>query len=237
MKWSYEEDYIVCKFYLSHTDSWKNCMNELMSQLQSAGFGARGKGTVRMRIQNFVHLHTGGGLSNVANQSRTVYSTMSNQLSNQENTARLKAYINNHYVGTPIDTTVALGFTDGGLSNFVMTEPLGKPFSEVLLDLIDRHDLTDSQVYNHGGVSRQTFSDIRNNRANVSKKTVIQLCIGAQLTYEEAIQLMEAAGYTLSNNNMLDVIIAWHLKERIYKTEEIDNALCDYNLKAIFSIA
>ena len=36
---------------------------------------------------------------------------------------------------------------------------------------------------------------------------------------------------------MLDVIIAWHLKERIYKTEEIDNALCDYNLKAIFSIA
>lgn len=189
-----------------------------------------------MRIQNYEHLHTERGLSNVTKQSRNVYTAIAHQISPHFDTESLRSYINHNYQGIPIDTTTILPFSNGGLSNFVMSEPLGKPFSEVLFGLIDKHGLTDSDIYNAGCVSRQMFSDIRNNRTNVSKKTVIQLCIGAKLTYEEGLQLMAAAGYTFSNNHMIDVIIVWHLKEQIYDTTKIDTALCDYQLKAIFSI-
>jgi hypothetical protein len=237
MKWTFEEDYLVCKFYLAHIESWGEHIGEIMEQLNAAGFGARPKGSVRMRIQNYEYLLTGDGLSNVATQSRNVYTVMVHQAGCPSDTMRLRAYISQNYLGAPVDTMAIRPFSDGGLSSFVMIEPLGRPFSEVLLGLIDKHGLTDSQVYNAGCVSRQTFSDIRNNKTNISKKTVIQLCIGAQLTYEEGLQLMEAAGYTLSNNQMIDVIIAWHLKERVYDTNKIDTALCDYQQKSIFSIA
>lgn len=39
MKWSHEEDYIVCSFYLSHPNNWKQHIDELMALLKQAGYG------------------------------------------------------------------------------------------------------------------------------------------------------------------------------------------------------
>ena len=103
MKWTFEEDYIVGKFYLSHIDSWRVQINELMVLLKSAGFGSRDKGSVRMRLQNFEHIHSGGGLSNVAKQTHTIYAILVNQSGPQSNAACLQAYINQYYAGTSID--------------------------------------------------------------------------------------------------------------------------------------
>ena len=71
--WSAKEDLIVCKFYLSHIDTWRSYIDNLMVELTDAGFGTRDKGAVIMRIQNYAYLHTGCGLSNASNQSCTIY--------------------------------------------------------------------------------------------------------------------------------------------------------------------
>ncbi len=71
--WSPKEDLIVCKFYLSHINTWRSYIDNLMVELTDAGFGARDKGAVIMRIQNYAYLHTGCGLSNASNQSQTIY--------------------------------------------------------------------------------------------------------------------------------------------------------------------
>ena len=71
MKWEFEEDFIVCKFYLSHVDSWKQHIDEVLAELNIRGF-TRDKNKVQMRISNFEYLHTGHGLCHPAKQSRRI---------------------------------------------------------------------------------------------------------------------------------------------------------------------
>ena len=73
MKWSHEEDYIVCSFYLSHLDNWKQHIDELMELLKQAGYGNRKRDSIIMRVHNYEYLHTGKGLANYARQSKAVY--------------------------------------------------------------------------------------------------------------------------------------------------------------------
>jgi len=75
MKWQVKEDEIVCVFYLKHQNDWqknKN-INHLMNLLHCAGYTTRDETSTRMRIDNFMYLHTGHGLSHPAKQSRDVY--------------------------------------------------------------------------------------------------------------------------------------------------------------------
>ena len=76
--WSLKEDLVVCKFYLSNTNTWKSRIDTLMVELIKAGFGSRDKSAVIMRVQNYAYLHTGCGLSNASNQSRTIYKLVVN---------------------------------------------------------------------------------------------------------------------------------------------------------------
>ena len=71
--WSLKEDCIVCEFYLNRVDTWQSSVDILMSILKDAGFGARERTAVIMRVQNYAYLHTGHGLSNASKQSRIVY--------------------------------------------------------------------------------------------------------------------------------------------------------------------
>ena len=49
--WPFEEDFIVAKFYLSHVDSWKEHIDELLEELKQAGF-EREKKKVETRNSN-----------------------------------------------------------------------------------------------------------------------------------------------------------------------------------------
>ena len=35
MKWSFEEDFIACKYYLSHVDTWRDHIDKLMNELDN----------------------------------------------------------------------------------------------------------------------------------------------------------------------------------------------------------
>ena len=77
MTWTFGEDYLVCQFFMEHTESWNDELDYLMNLVQEYGFHNRSKATVRMRLQNYVYLHNGDkGLSNVAKQSRDIYSAI-----------------------------------------------------------------------------------------------------------------------------------------------------------------
>ncbi len=233
MNWSFEEDYIVCEFYLSHVNSWRAHIDELMLKLSESGFIDREKGSAIMRVQNVESLHTGKGLSNVAKQTKNVYAAMIEKINNPAKTEKLKAYISQNYIEP--ETENIYNSNTELIDDFVMTKPIGPTFSEVLFKFIDKYGYKDSQVYHSCSLSRKTFSDIRNHRGNVSKKTVMQLCFGVKLTYDESVELMEAAGYAFSNNNMLDIIVKWHLEQRIYSTLEVDCVLYENNIRTLFS--
>ena len=46
--WSFKEDYIVCKFYLEHVQSWKENFEILMALLRDNDFLSRDKGSVKL---------------------------------------------------------------------------------------------------------------------------------------------------------------------------------------------
>lgn len=230
-RWSFEEDFIVATYYLSHIDTWKEHLDELMGKLAAAGYGNRNIGSAKMRIQNYQYLHTGlHGLSNPATQSRKIYNGI---MSARVHSTLIQVYIANNYSPSITGGTINLSETND-MMDFVCPKKLGASFSEVLFELIG-DNRTDPQVYKACQVSKQTFSDIRSNKANVSKKTVLQLCVGMELSYEDSLRLMEAAGFTFSKSIMTDVIIEWHLKERIYDKDEIDCALFDNKAKTLFA--
>lgn len=50
--WTFEEDYMVCDFYLNHLNDWQQCLDQLTIALRELGFN-RDKRYVKMRVQNF----------------------------------------------------------------------------------------------------------------------------------------------------------------------------------------
>lgn len=234
MKWSHEEDYIVCSFYLSHLDNWKQHIDELMALLKQAGYGNRKRSSVIMRVHNYEYLHTGKGLSNYAKQSKAVYDSFINRTTKPIVYESLRAYIKESYSeakpGFEADVTVP-----ESEFNFIYTEPLGPTFQEVLFDFIDKRGMKDSEVYNACLVRRDTFSHIRKGDKGVSKRTVKQLCFGLKLTYDEAVVLMASAGYAFSSSNLSDVIVAYYLKNSMYDIDDANITLYENQAELLFT--
>ena len=244
IKWFYKEDFIVMKFYLDNETSWQKNLHIVMNELDSNGFGARTKRAVRARIGNYKYLHTGSGLSHVADQTRFMYSAWKSIMDKPHVYASIRAAVASTYVPRPA-ATPELRMASERLELFVVSpKSLGPSFPELLFKLIGKHGFTnDSDVYKAAQVKRDVFSAIRGlgtpdkgrkTKKGVAKKTVMQLCIGAKLTYEEAVELMEAAGYAFSKNNLTDVIFAEHLKRGIHNIFEVNESLYESGAPILF---
>lgn len=234
MKWSHEEDYIVCSFYLSHIDNWNQHIDELIALLKQAGFGNRKRSAVIMRVHNYEYLHTGKGLSNYAKQSKAVYNSFISRTTKLVVYECLRAYIKESYLEAKSEFEADVDVPESEFK-FIYTEPLGPTFQEVLFDFIDKRGMKDSEVYNACLVGRDTFSHIRKGDKGVSKRTVKQLCFGLKLTYDEAVVLMASAGYAFSSSNLSDVIVAYYLKNCIYDIDDANITLYENNAEMLFT--
>ena len=107
-------------------------------------------------------------------------------------------------------------------------------FSVRLLNLIDKRQLKDSDVYHQANIDRKLFSKIRNDENyHPSKKTVIAFCMALQLTLDETIDLLECAGYSLSHSLKDDLIVEYFIINHNYDIYELNEALFSYGLATI----
>lgn len=234
MKWSFEEDYVVGKFYLSHVDSWRNHIDDLLTELRQYNAG-RDKGSASMRVQNIESLHVGKGLSNVAKQTKNVYDALVGKRNVPQDSSGLQAYITKNFV--PNEELDQETFTDAmiGMTSFVPIDPVGPSFQELLFKFIDDKKLRDPEVYKRSHVGRDTFANIRAGKRGVSKRTVKQLCFGLKLSYEDAVMLMASAGFAFSNNDIGDLIVVYFLKNKIYDIYEVDIELYERKQALLFN--
>lgn len=103
-------------------------------------------------------------------------------------------------------------------------------FTETLLKLIDKSGKKDSEIYKKANLSKQHFSKIRNNpNYKPTKATALALAIALELNLEETQDLIERAGYALSNSSKQDLIVKYFILHRNYNIVDINLALYEFD--------
>ena len=110
----------------------------------------------------------------------------------------------------------------------------GESFAAMLFRLIDEKGLTDPDVYNKAGVSRQTFSKIRSKEDYApSKDTVIALAMALGLTLDEVQDLLNTAGFALSNSSKSDIIISYFFDHDMHDLDLLNETLYEMGFAVI----
>ena len=103
-------------------------------------------------------------------------------------------------------------------------------FTETLLNLIDKTGKKDSQIYKKANLSKQHFSKIRNNPDyKPTKPTALALAVALELDLEQTKDLIQRAGYALSNSSKFDLIVRYFIEQGIYDIMQINLMLYEFD--------
>lgn len=107
-------------------------------------------------------------------------------------------------------------------------------FTQTLLQMLDARNCKDSVIYTRAGLDRRHFSKIRSNpKYQPSKPTAVALALALELDRNDTDILLATAGYTLSDSDTFDLIIAWCIGKGIYNLHEVNQALDYFSQKTI----
>ena len=119
------------------------------------------------------------------------------------------------------------------LADGIRFEP-DESFSECLVRMINEKKLNDPDVYKRANIDRKHFNHIINDRFYRPKKeTAVALAIGMKLNLKETKQLLERAGFVLSDSFVFDQIIHYCIVRRIYNIFDINEILFEYDQKTL----
>jgi hypothetical protein len=107
-------------------------------------------------------------------------------------------------------------------------------FRELLFNLIEQKNTSDPVVYNKAGIDRRHFSKIRSNPNYLPKKnTIIALALALELNKDETVELLNTAGYSLSNSDKSDLVIQFFMERKIYDINMVNEALDQFSLNTL----
>lgn len=99
-------------------------------------------------------------------------------------------------------------------------ETVDSSFSDKLLEIIRTKNLNEVEVYKKADIDRKHFSKIRSNKDYRPKKdTVILLCLSMHLSREETNDLLNRAGFSLSQSSKQDLIAEYFIIRKIYNVQ------------------
>ena len=100
-----------------------------------------------------------------------------------------------------------------------------KNFNDLLFSYIDKKGCKDSEIYKKVNIDRKLFSKIRCNSNYIPRKNiVIKLCLALNLNKNDFTELLNSAGYSLSNNKF-DLVISYFIDNNIYDLNIINDYL------------
>ena len=106
---------------------------------------------------------------------------------------------------------------------------LDEAFNITLVRLITKKGIKNADVYKRANITKDHFSKIISGKIKPKKKTVCALAIALRLNLEETRDLLSRAGFSLTHNEMFDVIIEYFIIHQRYDVFEINNALFTYD--------
>ena len=241
-RWSFEEDYIVCRFsfeYLCRCVSKKE-LDLLIHELKEHGFADRSFNAINKRVRDYQDVFVGRPDNLVTERVKAIATAHMNRMVNPGRFKELQLCIDKmaqHNDECWFENDDIFTSNAQSLHHLVNLEPSAPSFKALVLSHMRKKNLTETEVYKGAFVSRYTFSHIINgrkgknvkpdngNKANVSQRTAMQLCIGLKLTYEEAIYFMACAGHAFKPNEDVDRVVVACLKNGICNIYDVNEEL------------
>jgi hypothetical protein len=164
----------------------------------------------------------------------------------------LREYLKDHYI--PLGDSIGIGESIRGIAQhktmaaigvgvaYNLKRPSLRDISDDASEYINEHrepggfayalewkreekGLTPAELYKRANVDRRQYSRFMGPEGrHPSKNTVISFALALRLEGEEFDEVLQTAGYALSNSSSQDVCIMYCLENRIYDIDEV-NAL------------
>ena len=116
---------------------------------------------------------------------------------------------------------------DLDIIEFETTKPT---FSQMLFKYIKEKSISETDCYKNANLDRRLFSKIRSNDNYQSRKnTVFAFIIGLKLGIDEAEELLDSAGYSISHSIKLDVIMEYVIEKQIYDIMVVNEILYSFD--------
>ena len=99
-------------------------------------------------------------------------------------------------------------------------------FQEMLLRCLEDKNMSNVEFYKAAWIDRKLFSAINSNVYYKPKKeTAVACCLGLQLNMTDTRDLLETAGYALSDSIKWDMVIKYCIQHRIYAIDQVNQVL------------
>ena len=88
--------------------------------------------------------------------------------------------------------------------------------------------IEEAHLYKEGNFDKSVLTNIRkmrNSRYIPQKNILIRICLVLKLNHDQTLEMLDFAGYTLSNKIPADKIISFAIREGFYDWTEIDDAI------------
>ena len=101
-----------------------------------------------------------------------------------------------------------------------------KTFSSEVLKKLKELDLKPAEFYKAAGLDKRVFHALKRDYLYTpSKETAIRCCLGLRLKYEEALDLLQLAGYSMSPGNSRELVIRFCMENEVYDLPSINYML------------
>ena len=106
---------------------------------------------------------------------------------------------------------------------------IDKGFIDTLFDLIDASGESDPDIYKRANKDRKYFSKMKRVGYKPTKSVAIAFAIALRLDFEDSLDLIERAGFTLSKAIIFDKIIAYCIKTEEFNIHNVNQILYKYD--------
>ena len=259
-KWSFQEDYIVCKFCQEKIgdDITGERLDELILRLSEAGFEPRSNGAIRNRAHEFTCLIRGWDSPYATQQMLDAYEAVRSEPQMLESHKWIEKYIGEiYFIDVAADAVDNL--TDGRLPKSTRLIAIDKPekqeeFYKTFQDLLNKYyqknrvgketitsvkrRFRENLVYMYG-VKINTFEAIRKGKyKKISSEILYRLFFALELDYADAKRLLKSIGTDFNHSEIFDCTVEAILKcnsPRRFVVTEIDETLMKYANKYLFT--
>lgn len=101
-----------------------------------------------------------------------------------------------------------------------------KSFSQEVINYMSKKSLSSTKFYKKAQIDRKLFSKLKTDYCyQPTKATAIKICMGLDLNFDEAEELLELAGYSLSKNLPFDLAIRYCFENGYTNVDDVNEIL------------